>query len=87
VDLVVGGHTHVTDGPTQVLGSNGEIGYTFTVGTTGGAAYAIALGSKPRRSASVALITYREGRPAGVQHVLLHTNGRFVVDDYAPLEY
>lgn len=86
VDLVVGGHTHVTSGPTPVVGSNGRTGYSYTVGTTGGAAYAIAIGSKPRRQASVALITYDEGRPVGVQSVQLQTNGAFTVGDYAPLD-
>lgn len=86
VDLVVGGHTHVQSGPTEVVGSNGEPGYTYTVGTTGGAAYAIATGSKPRRQAGVALITYEDGRPIGVQSVGLETNGAYVVGDYVPLD-
>ena len=50
-DLVLAGHLHAQVGPDRVLGENGEIGeigYTYTNGTTGGAAYAIALGSKPR---------------------------------------
>ena len=52
-DLVVGGHTHVQDGPTRVEGENGATGYTYTTGTAGGAAYAFALGSKPRRPAGM----------------------------------
>ena len=64
-DLVVGGHTHVQAGPTRVVGENGATGYTYTTGTTGGAAYAIALGSKPRRPAGISLVTYRDGRPVG----------------------
>ena len=65
VDLVVGGHTHVQSGPDAVDGEDGETGYTWTNGTTGGAAYAFALGSKPRRDADVSLITYATGdRPA-----------------------
>ena len=63
VDLVLGGHVHVRSGPTRVDGPDGEVGYTYTTGTTGGAAYAIALGSKPRRAADVSLVTYRDGRP------------------------
>jgi predicted phosphodiesterase len=86
VDLVVGGHTHVLDGPRRVVGENDAVGYTFTVGTTGGAAYAIATGSKPRRPAGVALLTYRDGRPVGVQGVTLQTNGRFDVAPYTPLD-
>ena len=43
-----------------------QVGWTYTNGTTGGAAYAIAVGSKPRRDAGVSLVTYGEdGRPVG----------------------
>ena len=65
VDLVLGGHLHLRSGPTLVLGENDQRGYTYTTGTTGGAAYAIAIGSKPRRAADVSLVTYRDGRPVG----------------------
>ncbi|WP_246210566.1 metallophosphoesterase family protein [Nocardioides piscis] len=85
VDLVVGGHTHVPDGPTLVLGENGEVGYTLTNGTTGGAAYAIAVGSKPRRDADLVVITYRDARPVGTQAVRLRTDGRFVVEPFVEL--
>ena len=84
-DLVVGGHTHVQAGPDLVEGENGESGYTYTNGTTGGAAYAIAVGSKPRRDAGVSLITYRNERPVGVQWVTLRTDGSFVVGPWSPL--
>jgi hypothetical protein len=87
VDLVVGGHTHVTDGPTAVRGSNEQLGYTYTVGTTGGAAYAIAIGTKLRRPAAVALITYRDGRPVGIQSITIQTTGRFDVAEYVELTY
>ncbi|MDF1604925.1 metallophosphoesterase [Nocardioides sp. YIM 152315] len=87
VDLVLGGHLHVRSGPTRVDGDNGEIGYTYTTGTTGGAAYAIAIGSKPRRNAEVSLVTYREGRPAGIQWVTLQPNGVFQIGTYVPLRY
>ena len=88
VDLVLGGHVHVKIGPRQVLGENGEVGYTYTNGTTGGAAYAIAVGSKPRRDAMVTLVTYSdEGRAVGLQPVTLQTNGSFLVEPYIPLSY
>jgi hypothetical protein len=88
VDLVVGGHTHVQRGPEAVVGDEGRIGWTYTNGTTGGAAYAIAVGSKPRRDAGMSLVTYdEEGRPVGVQDVRLQTDGTFVVGEYAPLTY
>lgn len=85
VDLVVGGHLHVEVGPTEVTGEDGSTGWTYTMGTTGGAAYAIAVGSKPRRDASVALITYAEGRPTGIQSVLVRTNGDLVVGQWTPI--
>jgi hypothetical protein len=87
VDLVLGGHLHVRSGPTRVDGPGGEVGYSYTTGTTGGAAYAIALGSKPRRQADVSLVTYRDGRPAGVQWVTLQPNGIFQVGTYVALTY
>jgi len=85
VDLVVGGHTHVQNGPDVVEGENGETGYRLTNGTTGGAAYAIAVGSKPRRDAEVTLITYGDGRPVGAQWVRLRTDGVFLVGAYVDL--
>jgi hypothetical protein len=84
VDLVVAGHLHVQAGPTRVVGENGAAGYTYTTGTAGGAAYAVALG-KPRRTAEFTLVTYRDGRPAGIQPVILETHGEFTVGDYLPL--
>ena len=85
VDLVLGGHTHVQSGPTEVTGEGGESGWTWTNGTTGGAAYAIALGSKPRRDADVSLVTYADGRPIGLQWVRLRTDGSWLVGDWAPI--
>lgn len=82
-DLVLGGHTHVPSGPTPFDGEAGQLGYSYTNGTTGGAAYAIAVGSKPRRDASLTLVTYDgAGRPAGIQLVTLLTDGRFRVEPY-----
>jgi hypothetical protein len=86
VDLVLAGHLHLQLGPTKVLGANGHAGYTYTNGTTGGAAYAIAVGSKLRRAAEVTLVTYRDGRPVGLQPVVLETDGRFDVGAYLPLD-
>ncbi|MBD8868376.1 metallophosphoesterase [Nocardioides donggukensis] len=87
VDLVVGGHLHVQEGPDPVVGENGVTGFSYTNGTSGGAAYAIAVGSKLRRPAEVSLVTYRDGRPVGIQSVLLQTNGVFDVGDYVELDY
>jgi hypothetical protein len=33
----------------------------------------------------VTLLTYRDGRPAGIQPVSLRTDGRFIVGEYVPL--
>ena len=85
-DLVVGGHLHVRQGPTAVEGQNGAVGYSYTNGTTGGAAFAFALGSKIRRPAEVSLLTYDDGRPAGVQSVVLQTDGSFEVQPYVALD-
>lgn len=87
VDLVLSGHLHVRVGPKPRVGENGETGYAYTNGTTGGAAYAVAVGSKPRRTAEVTLVTYRDGRPIGLQPVELQTNGVFVVGDFVSLTY
>jgi hypothetical protein len=57
------------------------------VGTAGGAAYAIALGTKLRRPAGFALITYRDGEPVGIQSVGVLTTGTFTVDPYVELDY
>jgi hypothetical protein len=85
VDLVVGGHTHVQSGPEAVEGEDGATGYSWTNGTTGGAAYAIALGSKPRRDAEVSLVTYADGRPVGLQWVRLRTDGSWRVGEWEPV--
>jgi predicted phosphodiesterase len=86
VDLVVGGHLHEQVGPREVVGANGNTGYTYTNGTTGGAAYAIAIGSKLRRNAMVTMVTYRDGRPVGVQPITIRTNGSFAISPFVPLD-
>ncbi len=85
-DLVLGGHLHVQVGPTRVEGLNGKVGYTYSNGTTGGAAYAIAVGSKLRRDAMFTLVTYRDGRPIGVQPVTVRTTGALSIAGYVPLD-
>ncbi|MET0998004.1 MAG: metallophosphoesterase [Marmoricola sp.] len=85
-DLVLAGHVHAQIGPTRRVGTNAKAGYTYTNGTTGGAAYAIAIGSKLRRDAQFSFITYREGRPVGIQPVTVRTTGELVAADYIPLD-
>ncbi len=86
VDLVLAGHVHTQVGPDEVIGSNGQVGVTYTNGTTGGAAYAVAVGTKLRRDAQVTLVTYRDGQPVGLQPVTIKTNSVFIVSPYLPLE-
>lgn len=86
-DLVLAGHLHLQVGPDPVVGTNGATGYSYTNGTTGGAAYSIAIGSKLRRDAQVTLVTYREGRPLGLQPVTVRTNGEFDVGPFTSLDY
>ncbi|GAA1916897.1 hypothetical protein GCM10009737_17930 [Nocardioides lentus] len=85
VGLVLGGHVHTRIGPEAYEGENGERGVRYTNGTTGGAAFAIAVGSKPRRAAEVTLLTYRDGEAVGLQYVVLQTNGDVEVGDYVEL--
>lgn len=85
VDLVLAGHLHTQVGPDEITGDNGAVGVTFTNGTTGGAAYAVAVGTKLRRDAQVSLITYRDGRPVGIQPVSISTTNEFTVEPYYEL--
>ena len=69
-----------------MVGENGKVGYTYTNGTTGGAAYAIAIGSKLRRDAEFTFVTYSDGRPVGIQPVTVRTTGELSVASYIPLD-
>ena len=69
-----------------MVGENGEVGYTYTNGTTGGAAYAIALGSKLRRDAEFTFVTYKGGRPVGIQPVTVTVAGELSVAPYTRLD-
>lgn len=86
VDVVLAGHLHEQVGPTRVVGANGKVGYSYTNGTTGGAAYAVAVGSKLRRDAEVTLVTLRDGTVLGLQPVVVETSGRFRVAPYVALD-
>ena len=85
VDLVVSGHLHRQVGPTAVTAPDGTQTTVYTNGTTGGAAFAFALGSKLRRDAQVTLLTYRDGRPVGLQPVTITTGGDVVTTEYLEL--
>ncbi len=74
------------DRPDRVVGENGKVGYTYTNGTTGGAAYALAIGSKLRRDAMFTFVTYRDGRPVGIQPITVGTRGNPTAAAYIPLD-
>lgn len=86
-DAVIAGHLHVQVGPDRIVGSNGKVGYRYTNGTTGGAAYGFALGSKLRRIAEFTIVTWAEGRPIGVQPVEVRTTGKVVVKPFVAFDY
>ncbi len=86
VGAVLAGHLHEQVGPTPVTGTNGDVGWSYTNGTTGGAAYALAIGSKLRRDAEVTLVTFRNGRAVGLQPVTITTIGQFRVAPYIRLD-
>ncbi|WP_332642333.1 metallophosphoesterase family protein [Aeromicrobium sp.] len=85
-DLVLSGHLHRQVGPTTIDGVNGRSTVTLSTGTTGGAVYAFALGSKLRRTAQVTIVTFSDGVPVGLQPVTFDSGGRIEVADYAPIE-
>ncbi len=85
VDLVLSGHLHRQVGPTLVNGTNGRSTTTLSTGTTGGAVYAFALGSKLRREAQVTIVTFAEGKPVGLQPVSLEPGGIIKIDAYTPI--
>lgn len=85
VDLILSGHLHRQVGPDQVLSAEGRTTTTYANASTGGAVYAFALGSKLRRPAQVTLVTYADGRPAGLQPVDFDPSGSVTVQAYLPL--
>lgn len=85
VDLVLSGHLHRQVGPTAVTADDGAVATTYSTGTTGGAAFATALGSKLRRPAQLTLITYRDGSPVGLQPIDVSTGGGLDVQPWQQL--
>jgi len=82
--LLLSGHLHRQVGPdTKTV--EGRPVTTYTNGTTGGAAYAFALGYTLRRPGEVTLITYRDGQPVGLQTVTAELTGEVAVGVYRPL--
>lgn len=85
-DLVLSGHLHRQVGPETIAGLNGRPTTTLSTGSTGGAVYAFALGSKLRRSAQVTIVTFSDGVPVGLQPVTFEPGGIIEVAEYAPIE-
>jgi predicted phosphodiesterase len=85
VDLVLSGHLHRQVGPEPTVGANGRTTTTLTTGSTGGAVYAFALGSKLRRDAQVTIVTFADGKAVGLQPVTFQPGGTIDVADYQPL--
>ncbi len=82
--LVLSGHLHRQVGPsTRPVDGHGVTSYTN--GTTGGAAYAFALGYTLRRPAQVTLITYDDGTAVGLQPVVFQPSGQVEVGTYVPI--
>lgn len=85
VDLVLAGHTHERIGPERI-----EVGesttYSYTTGTAGGASYAIALG-KPRRTALVSFVTYKDAEPYSIQWASITTTGAIKLHPERYLSY
>jgi len=85
VDLVLTGHLHWQVGPDVVAGANGRKTVTLSTGSTGGAVYTFALGSKLRRDAQVTIVTFKKGRPVGLQPVDFATGGQLTAQKYVPI--
>lgn len=86
VDLVLTGHLHRQVGPNVVISPEGDRTVTLTTGSTGGAVYAFALGSKLRRPAQVTIVTFEEGIPVGVQLVDFEPGGSIGVQPYVDFD-
>lgn len=84
-DLVLSGHLHRQVGPETVTTEGGSVTTTYTNGTTGGSAYAFALGTTLRRTAQLTLVTYRDGVPAGLQPIDINTGGGITVQPWLPI--
>lgn len=83
-DLAISGHLHRQVGPTSTVGPNGTT-TSVSIGSTGGAVYAFALGTKLRRDAQVAVLTFEDGRAVGLQIVTFKPGAVIDVGAYTPL--
>ncbi len=86
VELVLSGHLHRQVGPTTLTNPTGHSTTTLSTGTTGGAVYAFALGSKLRRPAQVTIVTFKSGTPIGLQVIDFGTGGGVTAQPYFELK-
>ena len=86
VDLVLSGHLHRQVGPDVVVSDDGDPTVTLTMGSTGGAIYAFALGTGLRREAQMTLVTFEDGRPVGLQLIDIQPGGTITPQAYVTLE-
>lgn len=97
VPLILSGHLHRQVGPDVVTPEEDEAEdaeaatpgtptVTLTIGSTGGAIYAFALGTGLRREAQVAVVTFEDGLPVGLQLVDIQPGGTITPQPYATLE-
>lgn len=83
--LILSGHMHRQIGPKAVAGERGTT-VTLTTGSTGGAAYAWAMGSKLRRDAQATLVTFNEkGEAKGLQIITFTTGKTLEASDFYEL--
>ncbi|MFC9692746.1 metallophosphoesterase [Kribbella sp. NPDC056951] len=82
--LLLSGHLHRQVGPETKVVDDRPV-TTYTNGTTGGAAYAFALGYTLRRPGEMTLVTYTDGKPIGLQTVTAGLAGEITVGPYTPL--
>lgn len=85
-DIVLGGHLHRQVGPSTSFSISDREVTTYTNGTTGGAAYAMAGLTALKRNAQVTLITYNnKGVALGLQPVTVQTDGQVIVQPFTPI--
>ncbi len=86
VPLILSGHLHRQVGPDVVESEDGDPTVTLTIGSTGGAIYAFALGTGLRREAQMSIITFEDGLPVGLQIIDIEPGGAITPQPYTTLE-
>jgi hypothetical protein len=86
VPLILSGHLHRQVGPDVVESEDGDPTVTLTIGSTGGAIYAFALGTGLRREAQMSIVTFEDGLPVGLQIIDIEPGGAITPQPYTTLE-